>query len=121
MKKLFLILLTLFTVSFMFADDTSYHRESKTKNGYVIQIGGDEDTYYVTFIYNEDEEIFMWGFEKLNEAREHFKYLERYSFDINDVMNWRKYSSTGWEIKGVEKYEGWFMYYITPQYGYVWR
>ncbi len=36
-------------------------------------------------------------------------------------MNWRKYSSSGWEIKGVEEYEGWFMYYITPQYGYIWR
>lgn len=121
MKKLFLILLTLFTVTFMFAEDNSYHRESTTKNGYTIQIGGSDDSYYVTFIYKDEEEIFMWGFDKLNEAREHFKYLERYSFGENDIMNWRKYSSSGWEIKGVEEYEGWFMYYITPQYGYIWR
>lgn len=80
MKKSFLFfLLLLFITNIIAAED--FTKNSKTKDGYSITLYQGKQTksnyeYSIKLTSNNSEEYFIWGFDKLNDAMEHFRWLE---------------------------------------------
>lgn len=85
MKKKLLILLGLCFISFSAFSFEGIEKFSKTEDGYVFgiyQIDKSEHKFrkcyefYVQIGFEDSEEVFTWGFNKLNEAMTLFKKLE---------------------------------------------
>lgn len=83
MKKLFVVLLGLCFINFSLFSFEGISKKSYTKDGYgfqLYQIDKSENPewyeFYVRLTSNNSEECFTWCFNNLNEAMEHFKWLE---------------------------------------------
>ena len=96
-KRFFFIFLITIIISSNFYCE-SFSKKGKTYDGYSFDVTGtieEDGTFkYVKLDSFDTEELFVWEFDKFNEAMEHFNWLKENNFKFVEQKrpNWREYS-----------------------------